>query len=199
MMKKTFFAVLAVLMTLALMCSLVGCGSDNTAATEAAQTAETVEAATDTAPAETTAADTGSDDSFSKDDTVFTYNGTSVVLNDEAEAIIAALGEPVSISAQLSCHGGEGDDKTYVYDGFSVGTYPKDGVDRILEVVISAEGIPTSKGVAVGDPAAKVVETYGEGYRAIGMYYAYETEDGNSLQFFIENDTVAEIDYYYDV
>ena len=193
-MKRTLTVMLTVLLTLALVFTLAACGGNKTA-TEA-QTEATV-TATEAAPAATEAAAQTS--SISPDDTVFTHDGVSVVLNDEAEPIIGALGDPVNTSSQLSCHGGEGDDKTYEYNGFSVGTYPKDGVDRILEVVISGEGIPTAKGIQVGDPLSKVTEAYGDGYRTVGMYYAYEAGDGKSLQFFIENDTVKEIDYYYDV
>lgn len=196
-MKKTLTIMLAVMLTLALVFTLAACGGNKTA-TEA-QTATT--AATEAAPAVTEAATEAAaqTSSISPDDTVFTHDGVSVVLNDEAEPVIGALGDPVNTSSQLSCHGGEGDDKTYEYNGFSVGTYPKDGVDRILEVVISGEGIPTAKGIQVGDPLSKVTEAYGDGYRTVGMYYAYEAGEGKSLQFFIENDTVKEIDYYYDV
>lgn len=196
-MKKTLTIMLAVMLTLALVFTLAACGGNKTA-TEA-QTATT--AATEAAPAATEAATEAAaqTSSISPDDTVFTHDGVSVVLNDEADPIIGALGDPVNTSSQLSCHGGEGDDKTYEYNGFSVGTYPKDGVDRILEVVISGEGIPTTRGIQVGDPLSKVTEAYGDGYRTVGMYYAYEAGEGKSLQFFIENDTVKEIDYYYDV
>ena len=196
-MKKTLTIMLAVMLILALVFTLAACGGNKTA-TEA-QTATT--AATEAAPAATEAATEAAaqTSSISPDDTVFTLAGVAVVLNDEAEPILGALGDPVNTSSQLSCHGGEGDDKTYEYHGFSVGTYPKDGVDRVLEVVISGEGIPTAKGIQVGDPLSKVTEAYGDGYRTVGMYYAYEAGDGKSLQFFIENDTVKEIDYYYDV
>lgn len=196
-MKKTLTIMLAVMLILALVFTLAACGGNKTA-TEA-QTATT--AATEAAPAVTEAATEAAaqTSSISPDDTVFTHDGVAVVLNDEAEPVIGALGDPVNTSSQLSCHGGEGDDKTYEYNGFSVGTYPKDGVDRILEVVISGEGIPTAKGIQVGDPLSKVTEAYGDGYRTVGMYYAYEAGEGKSLQFFIENDTVKEIDYYYDV
>ena len=190
-MKKIIIAAMAVLLTMTMIFTLTGCGSDNKPAESAAPASE-APAATDAAPADTGAVTAA--------DVTFTYNGTAVELNAEAEAVIAALGQYNDMSSQLSCHGGEGDDKTYSYNGFTVGTYPKDGVDRILEVVVSEAGIPTSKGVQVGDALSKVTETYGTNYKQVGMYYAYETSDGKmSLQFFIENDTVKEIDYYYNV
>ena len=78
-------------------------------------------------------------------------------------------------------------------------TYPLDGNDRVLEVVINTAGIPTSKGVQVGDPVSAVTDAYGKDCREVGMYYAYEDGAGKSLQFFIQNDAVQEISYYYDV
>ena len=105
-MKRTLTVMLTVLLTLALVFTLAACGGNKTA-TEA-QTQATV-AATEAAPAATEAAAQTS--SISPDDTVFTHDGVSVVLNDEAEPIIGALGDPVNTSSQLSCHGGEGDDK----------------------------------------------------------------------------------------
>ncbi len=195
-MKKTLTILLSVLLTLTVAASLAACGGNSAPASDAQSATQP---AADQTSATEPAADSGNSAGITAEDTVFTYNNVSVTLNDEAEATIAALGEPQDVSSQLSCHGGEGDDKTYKYQGFSVGTYPKDGVDRILEVVISEAGIPTGKGVQVGDPVAKVTEAYGDSYRSVGKYYAYETDDGKSLQFFIENDTVMEIDYYYDV
>ena len=190
-MKRTIAMIISALLALTLIFTLAGCGEQAPAESAAPQSAAT-EAATEAA-----AADTGA---IAAADVTFTYNGTAVELNAEADAIIAALGDYNDMSSQLSCHGGEGDDKTYIYNGFTVGTYPMDGVDRILEVVVSEAGIPTSKGVQVGDTLAKVTETYGTNYKQVGMYYAYETSDGKcSLQFFIENDAVAEIDYYYNV
>lgn len=189
-MRKTIVSIASAMLILASAVSFAGCGSSESSASEQTATAA-AQQATDSA---SQAAAGGIDAS----DAVFTYNGVSVELNGDADAIVSALGEAQDVSSQLSCHG-EGEDKTYKYEGFTVNTYPLDGQDRILEVVISSEGIATSKGIQVGDSASKVVSTYGDGYKEIGLYYAYDAGDGKSLQFFIENDAVKEIDYYYDV
>ena len=117
---------------------------------------------------------------------------------EAADAAVKALGEAQEVSSQLSCHG-EGDDKTYTYEGFVLNTYPLDGKDRVLEIVVKTAGIPTAKGVQVGDAVSKVTEAYGEDFKKVGMYYAYDAGDGKSLQFFIQDDKVQEISYYYDV
>ena len=59
------------------------------------------------------------------------------------------------------------------------------------DIVSRDEYIPNS--------ASAVKEAYGDGFREVGTYYAYDAGDGKSLQFLIENDSVKEIDYYYDV
>ena len=187
-MKKYWMILTAAALSAAMLLS--GCGSDKKDDTKKE---EKTEAATTAAVTE---AQSGG--ALSAEDVVFTYNGVSVELNGDAAAAKTALGEPLEEKSQLSCHG-QGDDKTYTYNGFVLNTYPLDGQDRVLEIVINTAGIPTSKGVQVGDPVSSVTAAYGDGYREVGMYYAYEAGDGKSLQFFIQNDTVQEISYYYDV
>ena len=185
-MKKALLLITSLILVLAICAGLAGCGSDNKS--DAEKKTDTASSANESATAGLTA-----------NDVVFTYNNVSVELNSKADDVIAALGEPLDVSSQLSCHANEGDDKTYTYDGFIVNTYPLDGEDRILEVVIKGEGIPTSKGIKVGDAVSAVTDAYGSDYNEVGMYYAYDAGDSKSLQFFIQNDKVQEISYYYDV
>ena len=182
-MKRLVLIAISVLTALCLVLSLAACGNDG--------------GSTPTSVPATEAAQSGS--GVTDADLTFVYNGVNVELNGDAQALIAAIGEDYEESSQLSCHG-EGDDKTYKFNGFIINTYPLDGEDRVLEVVINGEGIATSKGIGLGASVDEVTSTYGDGYRKVGMYYAYEAADGKrSLQFFIENDTVKEIDYYYSV
>ena len=118
---------------------------------------------------------------------------------DVVSDIVEALGEPKDVSSQTTCHGTEGEDKTYTYDGFTIMTYPKDGKDLVLEVNISSADIASSKGVKVGDPVSAVTAAYGEPSKKVGVYYSYSTADNKSLQFMVENDVVTEIDYFYTV
>jgi hypothetical protein len=185
-MKRTILTIIAAILALMLTFSLAACGgSDSAPATEAA--------ATEAAPS----GDDGSA-AISAAQAVFTYNGASVELDSKMEDVLASLGEALDVSSQLSCHG-EGDDKTYTYDGFTVGTYPKDGVDHVLEIVISSENIATADGIAIGASVDEVVGKYGDGYKEVGKYYSYDAGSGKSLQFRIEDGKVVEIIYYYDV
>ena len=184
-MKKSVKLLAASILTAAMMLSFAGCGSDKADSKKQDDSKQTA----------ATEAQSGT---IAAQDLIFTYNGVSVELNSDAAQAVAALGEAKEVKSQLSCHG-EGDDKTYTYDGFVLNTYPLDGNDRVLEVVINTAGIPTSKGVQVGDPVSAVTDAYGKDYREVGLYYAYEDGAGKSLQFFIQNDAVQEISYYYDV
>jgi len=188
-MKKHISIIIAAILALTVAFSMAACGGSQSADTAPATDAPATETQTDAAPA---------GGQITADDVIFTYNGVTIELNGDAAAAVEALGEPNDARSQLSCHG-EGEDKTYSYDGFNLNTYPKDDEDRVLEIVINGEGIATSKGIQIGDSADKVKETYGDGYREVGVYLAYDTGDGKSLQFFIEDGTVKEIDYYYDV
>lgn len=190
-MKKICF-ILTAAIAIASAVSFAGCGSANTGSTasgsEATSAAESVE---------TTASLSGSD-GLKADDVVFELNGAKVELNGDADAAVEALGKAKDVSSQLSCHG-EGEDKTYTYDGFVLNTYPLEGKDHVLEIVINSKDIPTSKGVKIGDPVSAVTDAYGTGYKEIGLYYAYDADGGKSLQFFIQDGAVQEISYYYDV
>ena len=185
-MKRILIAMAAATLALTSAFALAGCGSSESSKAESNSTVESkVE---DVSAAAVTA-----------DDVKFTVNGATVELNSELETAVAGLGDPIEITSQLSCHG-EGEDKTYTYDGYIVNSYPDaNGTDRVLEVVVSAENLTTNKGIHVGSSASEVVDAYGKGYKEIGVYYSYDAGNKMELRFLIENDKVSEIDYYYNV
>ena len=185
-MKKSLLLIASLILILSLAVSFAGCGSDKADNSKKEENKDT--------PAATEAAKGG----LTADDVVFTFNGVKVELNSDADAAVKALGEAKDVSSQLSCHG-EGEDKTYTYENFVLNTYPLDGKDRVLEIVVKAAGIPTAKGVQVGDAVSAVTDAYGNDFKQVGMYYAYDAGDGKSLQFFVQGDKVQEISYYYDV
>ena len=185
-MKRTLISITAAALALSSVLAFTGCGKSEQSQAETATTAAEV----------TTAAQ--AQGVIPESDVVFNYNGAKVELNTPIDDMLTAIGQANEVSSQLSCHG-EGEDKTYSYNGFVVNSYPLDGKDYVMEVVVSEAGIPTSKGVAVGDPVSKVTEAYGDNYKAVGVYYSYDAGNKKSLQFLIENDTVSEIDYFYTV
>ena len=187
-MKKNIITIAAALIVACTAFSLTACSGGDNNSPAAADTTSAAETQAD--------ADTGA---LSDADYVFSFNGVDVELDGDADAAVKALGEAKDVSSQLTCHAQEGDDKTYTYDGFVLNTYPKDGKDAVLEVIVSKKGIPTSKGVEIGDDVSKVTDAYGDKYAEIGLYYAYDADNGKSLRFLIEDNKVAEIDYYYNV
>ena len=189
-MKRILVSLTAAALALTSAVSLAGCGSNGSSSSK--------DASSSSAAASSKVEESSSAAAISAEDVKFTYNGSTVELNTEIDAMVVALGEPISVTSQMSCHG-EGEDKTYTYDGFVVNSYPRDGKDYVMEIVVSNAGIPTSKGIEVGSSASDVVAAYGNGYKEVGVYYAYDAGDKKSLQFYIENDAVKEIDYYYSV
>lgn len=191
-MKRTLIAIISAILATASVCSLAGCGSDSSSKAQSS--------AAETTAAASSAASENAGGSLSVDDTSFVSNGVKVELDGDADAAVAALGQANDVSSQMSCHG-EGEDKTYTYTGFVLNTYPLNGKDRVLEVIVSSADFPTSKGVKVGDSLSVVTAAYGENYSKIGQaYYVYQTADGKKqIRFSVENDAVTEIDYYFNV
>ena len=189
-MKRILVSLTAAALALTSAVSLAGCGSNGSSSSK--------DASSSSAAASSKVEESSSAAAISAEDVKFTYNGATVELNSELDPAIEALGDYLDVSSELSCHG-KGEDMTYTYDGFVVNSYPRDGKDYVMEIVVSNAGIPTSKGIEVGSSASDVVAAYGSGYKEVGVYYAYDAGDKKSLQFYIENDAVKEIDYYYSV
>lgn len=193
-MKRPVIFAVAALMAAASVCAMAGCGSKTETAKNSSAAASAV-ATTAAAGGEASQAAAGG--SVTEADGIATIKGVAVELNGDAAAVVDQLGE-YTLTSQTTCHGTEGDDKTYTYDGFVINTYPLDGQDRVLEIVLKSADIPTSKGIKIGDTLEAVKAAYGEG-KNVGMYVAYDTAEKKSVQFVIENGVVTEIDYYYDV
>lgn len=58
----------------------------------------------------------------------------------------------------------EGEDVEYSNDALYIGTYPIGGKDVIESVMVIAEGIPTTRGIAVGSTMQAVIDAYGTNY-----------------------------------
>ena len=124
---------------------------------------------------------------------VFRFGGTDVVIDAEAAPILESLGDADSYYEAASC-AFEGLDKFYTYASFEVDTYPDEkGVDRISYVLLKDDLVSTVEGVSIGDDAAKVTDTYGEGV-SDGSSYTYE-RGGMRLFFLLEDGAVTSIQY----
>ena len=135
--------------------------------------------------------------SFSAADTDFVYNGQRVSLNENMSSVLSKLGKAASVSSAPSCHG-EGEDKTYEYNGFTIYTYPSGGNDLVLEINVQSSAIPTSKGIKAGSSLNDITAVYGNNYTNDGNYIVFSSGI-KTLQFFMSGNTVSEIDYYYNL
>ncbi len=188
-MKRTLISVLAALVAIASVGAMAGCGNSSSGSKKSESSAAST--------ADTSAAGSVVTD----DDMKFTYNGTVVELNSDSQTALAALGEYQGEPEPVKSCVDDGMDMMYTYDGFNLCTHTKDGVDRVLNIVVKSDALPTSKGVKVGDDISAVTAAYGD-YNRVGKTatYYYSTADGKKeLRFTIVNDKVEEIEYFYNV
>ena len=121
----------AILLTLMLVLSMAACGGDETP----------------TQPE-------------TKDNYVFTYKGTAIMMDVEATDIVAALGTPKSYTEETSC-AFEGLDKTYYYGSFYLSTYPMGDKDFVYSVWFADDSVATAEGIRIGSTQSQVESAYG--------------------------------------
>ncbi len=125
---------------------------------------------------------------------VFKHGNVTIRVNDEADPIIAALGEPVSKYESPSC-AFEGMDVTYTYSGgdFDVTTYTSNGKNYIMNVVLFTDNVETQEGIYIGSSAADVNAKYG--IETAGKTSASAVKGDTKILFLFENDVVKSIQY----
>ncbi|HHY81322.1 MAG TPA: hypothetical protein GX505_01425 [Clostridiales bacterium] len=124
---------------------------------------------------------------------VFEANGITIAVNEEVEPIIEKLGEPMEYFEAESC-AIEGMEKVYTYSGFEIHTYELDGVDYVLSVVFLDDSVATKEGIYLYSDLNSMLEAYGDDYTKTNNQYTY-TSGSSQLNFIIENDEVASIEY----
>ena len=124
---------------------------------------------------------------------VFSYNGTDIMMDAEADPVIAALGEYENYFESPSC-AGQGIGKLYGYKDFEVQTYPEDGRDLILYVRLTSDMVSTSEGIDLSATVDKVKEAYGEPSEENDSTLIYE-KGGMKLKFIFDGDTMLSIEY----
>lgn len=132
---------------------------------------------------------------FTKNDLIFRYNGNEIYLDENINDVKSKLGEPNDTIVAPSCYY-DGDDKTFVYNGFSINTYPDGENDYVVSITITEAGISTEKGAEVGMSINDVLAIYGDSYSQSGSNYQYQIDD-KYIYFYVEGDTVQEIGFVY--
>ena len=129
---------------------------------------------------------------------VFEISGQTLAINASAEPILAALGEPRSYDESPSC-AFEGLDKVYVYAGFQLQTYSKNGKDYIRSISLTDDSVATPEGIAIGATADQVKQAYGSpaSESASAITYRYQTDC--LLQFLLRDGKVTNVYYQLDI
>ena len=183
-MKKLAMITASTLMAVA----FAACGSSEKTITgdvnNASSAAQAVEETADSTAAESAAKASGY---------VFEAKGVTIRTEEEAAAVIDALGEPSSYFEATSCAFGDLD-KTYTYPGFELDTYSMEGVDYVSAVIILDDSVATPEGLTIGDDAAKVAELYGEATSVDGDMLVFKA-DGTKLCVQVIGDKVTSIQY----
>ena len=128
----------------------------------------------------------------------FTYGGTVVQLDSDAEAVLAALGAYTAFAETNSCYG-DGKDKVYQYTSFKVTTYSSRGKDYVLSVEIfndTDEKACTTEGICIGASTADVIATYGDAKEQSDSALVYvNTATKTRLQFLLRDGKGTNIQY----
>lgn len=128
-----------------------------------------------------------------KDNYVFTYNGTAIMMDVEATDIVAALGEPKSYTEETSC-AFEGLDKTYFYGSFYLSTYPMGEKDFVYSVWFADDTVSTAEGIRIGNTQAQVESAYGTaGYNGSNAYKM--TKGDSTLTIILTDGLVSSVIY----
>ena len=135
-------------------------------------------------------------DELNQDDFKAAINGTEIKLEDNIEDVVATLGEPIDIIKAPSCKYAGLEDKTYIYDGFTINTYPNfDGsLDYVAGIEITIESFETSRKIKIGSSVEEMLVAYGENFATVGNTYRYILED-RILSFYAEGDVIREISF----
>ena len=183
--------VIAVLLSVMLLCALTACG-------EPAQPATTTEAVVDTtaqvaddttAAAETTAAVQDAVEGFS-----FSFEGVELIPGQSFDA--SALPTPQSVYQVPSC-AIEGTDNVYNYGTIEVTAFNDGTGEVIYSVYIVDANTPTDEGLYIGDTVDHVIAAYGEDCVRENGQITYQK--GNTLLILImDGDYVLSIDFRWD-
>ena len=128
-----------------------------------------------------------------EDGYVFHHNGTAVVMHADAAPILAALGEPKSVTEEASC-AFSGLDKTYFYGSFYLQTYPLNDKDYVYGVWFADDSVSTDEGIYVGMAQADVEKVYGaDSFNGKNAYIL--TKGETTLTVIIKDGVVSSVQY----
>ena len=122
-------------------------------------------------------------------------NNCEVKLGTDINEIKEYIGEPDVYSSARSCID-DGEEKQYVYGGYTIYTYPDGSKDIIYLVEFSTDAV-TDANIGIGSKRNDVEMAYGTEYTEMNQYTIYEVNENASISIQYENDTVSYLDMYY--
>lgn len=185
-MNRLFTLLLAAALALALTLSLVACGGEDTS--DPADSGVNSGQLNGGGNEET-------DDNGGESDVeyVFVSGSVTIKMNEAADAILSALGEPNSTYESPSC-AFQGNDYYYDYGSFELSAYDEGEGQFVYSVFLKDDLVETPEGLCIGSAEADVVSLYGEGGKLDSGNYSYT--DGNcKLMIFITDGVVSSIEY----
>ncbi len=175
--KTTSYAFTSIVITILTLCLFTACGS-----TSSPDDGAVIE------PPTATATESNGAGGF-----VYLNSGATFEIDAPAADALAKVGEPLSYFEASSCAFGE-QDKVWTYQGFRVDTYQLDGIDYILDVILTDDTVMTSEGVRIGDSTDDILAAYGTPTLTDTNYMIYESGDMR-LAFLLNGDTITTIEY----
>lgn len=142
-----------------------------------------------TAPVEPEGADLVSD----PPPKAFVYNSIMIEMHAPAEPILENLGEPASYFEAASC-AHQGMDRVYTYPGFELHTYERDGIERVLAVILLNDSISTPEGLHLSSPIEDILKHYGEVPQQMEGVFVYSREN-TRLSILVRDNRILEIAY----
>lgn len=117
-------------------------------------------------------------------------NGNTVVINDDADAVLGKLGAHLDLMEAPSCvH--EGTDRVYTYDGYTVTTSPRaDGTQYVAELSLTSDVVALDNGIYLGCTLAEVKKAFGDDFTESFGVLKYELP-GVVISVVADGDTVT--------
>lgn len=123
--------------------------------------------------------------------------GYAILMGTDMNEIIDYLGEPDICSSAQGCVN-EGEDKQYVYGGYTIYTY-SDGDKDIIYLIEFTEDACTDANIGLGSTKEDVENAYGTeyDYNEVNGYVTYEVDENACLSLKYDNNEVSYLDMYY--
>ncbi len=117
---------------------------------------------------------------------VFTYKGTEIFADQDANSVVQKIDETPSYFEEPSC-AADGMSKYYTYSDFEIITYPDGDNDLIGCISLSTDNVATPEGIDLSKTKSDVITAYGDNYTEVPGGISY-TDGTTILTFFFDTD-----------